>query len=347
MLGGGKAHYIVANVGSKAGCDALIAEFKKRESNLHVLVNNSGIHYLGRKLSKFPREGLGQRLAVNVNRIFYMTAGVNAILPGYFPSKMTAFGLKAAGEEIRAKVQPTGRLGKMEDMAGVALFFAPLASARVTRTLRRSPRWKRSHLSSSLLYRVTVRYPPALLHSSFPDVDVHCLFPDVEQECITQVTAHKLEAMNLFRLAPERCREKTLHRLRGTEFTIDGIYPSLTDVLLPLYAFFGILTVHLASRDSAPDAAVYFNRYLTHLMILAEQYEWRAVLAYHVRFFEWRRREMLWGDHGGWGKEDIGLFAERVIPSRSSPLDTIAHVSTRPTHGDINLLSYILLFPDV
>ncbi|KAJ7819801.1 putative NADPH-dependent beta-ketoacyl reductase [Mycena olivaceomarginata] len=33
----GKINYIVADVGSKAGCDALIAEFKRRETTLHVL----------------------------------------------------------------------------------------------------------------------------------------------------------------------------------------------------------------------------------------------------------------------------------------------------------------------
>ncbi|KAJ7494347.1 hypothetical protein B0H11DRAFT_1995092 [Mycena galericulata] len=199
-LGGGKAHYIVANVGSKAGCDALIAEFKKRENKLHVLVNNSGVSW-GAPFNDFPEEkGWDNVFAVNVKSIFYMTAGltdyltkgataddpgrvinisstdsvvpwsenllsgdgngtwsyqpskaavnhlttqlavklgpsqvtVNAILPGFFPSKMTAFGLKSAGEELLAAGQPTGRLGKTEDMAGVALFLASPAAVHVT-----------------------------------------------------------------------------------------------------------------------------------------------------------------------------------------------------------------------
>ncbi|KAK7035971.1 hypothetical protein R3P38DRAFT_2909957 [Favolaschia claudopus] len=199
-LGSGKAHYIVANVGSKAGCDALISEFKKRESKLHVLVNNSGVSW-GAPFDNFPEEkGWDNVFAVNVKSIFYMTAGltdylmkgatahdpgrvinisstdsvvphsenllsgdgngtwsyqpskaavnhlttqlavklgpsqvtVNAILPGFFPSKMTAFGLKMAGEETIAVGQPTGRIGKTEDMAGVALFLASPAAAHVT-----------------------------------------------------------------------------------------------------------------------------------------------------------------------------------------------------------------------
>ncbi|KAF7298370.1 hypothetical protein MKEN_01361600 [Mycena kentingensis (nom. inval.)] len=200
-LGGGKIDYVVANVGSKAGCDALIAELKKRESKLHVLVNNSGITW-GAPYDDFPEEkGWDNVFAVNVKSIFYMTAGltdyltkgataddpgrvinisstdsivphsesllsgdgngtwsyqpskaavnhlttqlavklgpsqvtVNAILPGFFPSKMTAFGYKTSGDLI-AMGQPTGRLGHTEDMAGVALFLASPAAVHVTGT---------------------------------------------------------------------------------------------------------------------------------------------------------------------------------------------------------------------
>lgn len=198
----GNVNYIVANVSSKAGCDALIQEFRKRESKLHVLVNNSGVTW-GGPYDDFPEEkGWDNIFNVNVKSIFYMTAGltdlltkdannvdparvinisstssvdpacesplsdagngtwsyqpskaavnhltsalalklgphhvtVNAILPGLFPSKMTAFGLRTAGEEIFESVQPTGRFGRPEDMAGLALFLASPASAHVTGT---------------------------------------------------------------------------------------------------------------------------------------------------------------------------------------------------------------------
>jgi len=193
---------IKANVGSRAGCDALIAEFKKRENKLHVLVNNSGITW-GGPFTDFPEEkGWDNVFNVNVKSIFYMTAGlsdllakgadnrdpgrvinisstasvdpraesalskdgdgtwsyqpskaavnqltsslalklgpqhitVNAILPGLFPSKMTAFGIQAVGEEAFAMEQPTGRIGTPYDMAGMALFLASPASAHVTGT---------------------------------------------------------------------------------------------------------------------------------------------------------------------------------------------------------------------
>ncbi|KAI0267297.1 rhamnolipids biosynthesis 3-oxoacyl-reductase [Gloeopeniophorella convolvens] len=56
---------------------------------------------------------------------------VNAICPGVFPSKMTAFGLRTAGSRM-AEGHPWGRIGEPSDMAGVALFLASPAGAYVT-----------------------------------------------------------------------------------------------------------------------------------------------------------------------------------------------------------------------
>ncbi|KAJ7611776.1 hypothetical protein FB45DRAFT_1009600 [Roridomyces roridus] len=199
--GGAGVHYIVANVGSKAGCDALVAEFKKRESKLNVLVNNSGITW-GGPYNDFPEEkGWDNVFNVNVKSIFYMTAGltdylskgasnvdpgrvinisstasvdphsegplsdvgngtwsyqpskaavnhltsqlavklapsfitVNAILPGVYPSKMTAYGFRTSGDKMVAG-QPMGRVGAPSDMAGLALFLSAPASAHITGT---------------------------------------------------------------------------------------------------------------------------------------------------------------------------------------------------------------------
>lgn len=56
---------------------------------------------------------------------------VNAIAPGYFPTKMTRGTLEMAGERILQFV-PMGRLGGPEDLKGVAVLLASDASAYIT-----------------------------------------------------------------------------------------------------------------------------------------------------------------------------------------------------------------------
>lgn len=57
---------------------------------------------------------------------------VNAIAPGLFPSKMTAFAFQAGAEEEIVKHIPMHRAGRPSDMAGVAMFLASAAGSYVT-----------------------------------------------------------------------------------------------------------------------------------------------------------------------------------------------------------------------
>ncbi len=57
---------------------------------------------------------------------------VNAICPGFFPSKMTAATLKNLGEEKLAAHAPLRRLGDDEDLKGLCLLFASDAGKHIT-----------------------------------------------------------------------------------------------------------------------------------------------------------------------------------------------------------------------
>ena len=57
---------------------------------------------------------------------------VNAIAPGFFPSKMTAGLLSMAGEDNIAKGAPLMRIGDDEDLKGVTLLFASDAGKHIT-----------------------------------------------------------------------------------------------------------------------------------------------------------------------------------------------------------------------
>ena len=56
---------------------------------------------------------------------------MNAVAPGPFESKMMAATLEAFGEQIAAAA-PMRRIGRPDDMAGVAIYLSSRAGAYVT-----------------------------------------------------------------------------------------------------------------------------------------------------------------------------------------------------------------------
>jgi len=57
---------------------------------------------------------------------------VNALAPGFFPSKMTAGTLKAVGVDRLSAMSPLGRIGDDDDLKGAALLFASAAGKHIT-----------------------------------------------------------------------------------------------------------------------------------------------------------------------------------------------------------------------
>jgi NAD(P)-dependent dehydrogenase (short-subunit alcohol dehydrogenase family) len=78
--------------------------------------SKAGLHHMTRVLAR----DLGPRQIT-----------VNAVAPGPFESKMMAATLKALGDEIAGRT-PLRRIGRPDDMAGVAVYLASRAGAYVT-----------------------------------------------------------------------------------------------------------------------------------------------------------------------------------------------------------------------
>lgn len=57
---------------------------------------------------------------------------VNAVCPGFFPSRMTAGTLRAVGEDTMASHAPLRRLGDDEDLKGITLLYASDAGKHIT-----------------------------------------------------------------------------------------------------------------------------------------------------------------------------------------------------------------------
>jgi NAD(P)-dependent dehydrogenase (short-subunit alcohol dehydrogenase family) len=99
----------VINIGSIDGIHVPVLE------SYSYSASKAAVHQLTRHLAK--------RLAPTVT--------VNAVAPGPFESKMMAATLEAFGEQI-ASGAPMKRIGRPDDMAGVAIFLASRAGAYVT-----------------------------------------------------------------------------------------------------------------------------------------------------------------------------------------------------------------------
>jgi NAD(P)-dependent dehydrogenase (short-subunit alcohol dehydrogenase family) len=77
------------------------------------------------------KAGLHQLTRVLARELGPRHITVNAVAPGPFESKMMAATLAASGDEIAAAA-PLGRIGRPDDMAGVAVFLSSRAGAYVT-----------------------------------------------------------------------------------------------------------------------------------------------------------------------------------------------------------------------
>ncbi|RMJ22064.1 short chain dehydrogenase reductase [Aspergillus sp. HF37] len=78
-LGKGKAHAIPANFYTEEDCKKLAEELSKRESKLHVLVNNSGSNWAA-PYDEYPSSGWSRVLTLNLHRVFTITQMLTPML---------------------------------------------------------------------------------------------------------------------------------------------------------------------------------------------------------------------------------------------------------------------------
>ncbi|BDD55552.1 hypothetical protein MPDQ_004167 [Monascus purpureus] len=78
-LGKGKAYFIPANFYNEDDCKKLAEELGKRESKLHVLVNNSGSTW-GAPYDDYPSSAWTRVLTLNLQRVFTITQLLTPLL---------------------------------------------------------------------------------------------------------------------------------------------------------------------------------------------------------------------------------------------------------------------------
>ncbi|KZF19004.1 NAD(P)-binding protein [Xylona heveae TC161] len=78
-IGPGKAEAIPANFYEEEECKRLAKELEKRESKLHILVNNSGSNW-GESYSSYPSSAWTRVLTLNLHRVFTITQLLTPLL---------------------------------------------------------------------------------------------------------------------------------------------------------------------------------------------------------------------------------------------------------------------------
>ncbi|CAO1629557.1 unnamed protein product [Sympodiomycopsis kandeliae] len=78
--------------------------------------------------SKAASVHLTKTMATSLAEKFIM---LNVLLPGVFPSRMTAFALQE-NRDVLEGIQPTGRIGTPQDIGGLAVFLASRAGSHIT-----------------------------------------------------------------------------------------------------------------------------------------------------------------------------------------------------------------------
>ncbi|KZS91108.1 hypothetical protein SISNIDRAFT_487797 [Sistotremastrum niveocremeum HHB9708] len=129
------------------------------------------------------------------------------------------------------------------------------------------------------------------------------LFPTVETKELFQVTNHELRGADFYKLSSDY---------------MEGIdYPTPHSLIIPLLIYFQILAAHaFASGYDEPESSHLISRYTStyfiHLTWLIGEYEWPAVLRYHMDFYAKRRHEMASGIYSNWETVDENLFYRYV-----------------------------------
>ncbi|KAL0056620.1 hypothetical protein AAF712_016775, partial [Marasmius tenuissimus] len=148
-------------------------------------------------------------------------------------------------------------------------------------------------------------------------------FPEIEAATITTIIQHEFRACDLYKL-DSRYRDKSEKQVLSLEgktlelTTNDSAYKdykTLNSIVVPLETYFSILISHVCHATTnlglAP-VAVDFFKYTAHIVKIAAEFDWNAVVRYHMAFFNKRRREMQAGYYNGWGKQDSDLLHEHI-----------------------------------
>ncbi|KLO04128.1 hypothetical protein SCHPADRAFT_791866, partial [Schizopora paradoxa] len=147
------------------------------------------------------------------------------------------------------------------------------------------------------------------------------LFPHVPQDILFSVLRHELRAEDLYKL-DFRFREQPLDmaltvnkdgQLRYAGPDVGTRYRTAESLTTPFINYTTILTIHSISTGSGATVIAALHEYLHQLNRNIAEYDWQAVVAYHMAFWSFRCYEMRQGHYSGWAMVDQQLHAKFLM----------------------------------
>lgn len=176
-------------------------------------------------------------------------------------------------------------------------------------------------------YSQTTGFVGPLTGNQAAGASIHLMteFPEVEEAVIISVITHQFRGSDLYKLDSkyrDKADRSTLEFENGavrvkTDASVKE-YPTPLSVELPLMVYFRILIAHAVTTGDVATVALATSAYTESFLRLRAEYEWPAVLAYHMAFFARRRREMAQGSYGGWKHSDAELQTDHLLGFRKA-----------------------------
>lgn len=155
-----------------------------------------------------------------------------------------------------------------------------------------------------------------------PGMSLLDLFPSVKAGVLLDIARHDFEPSDLYKLDSKYRdkAERSVLDLSGSTLTVRSTttkdYPSFHSLFLPLTVYFRILTAFAASSSNGSftyQVSTGAMEYLSQLEVFHEDYQWSAVLSYHMEFHHHRLREMARGEYAGWSTIDATLQVKHLV----------------------------------
>ncbi|TBU30567.1 hypothetical protein BD311DRAFT_218931 [Dichomitus squalens] len=124
-----------------------------------------------------------------------------------------------------------------------------------------------------------------------------------------QIRNHSFEPKHLYKLANDTARRPRTERhappsdasvYSSDEVPMEEAYPDLFSIVDPLSKYFKVLNGQCRDLETLRDLAECLAAYVTNLVWLQREYEWQAVLEYHLAFHRKRLPEMRGGIYCKW-----------------------------------------------